>query len=485
MSGRPDEELRARLEALPEGGAVVVVVPGADEDVEEAAARAERVATAAGRVRPHVVLAATGRGARLLDGLLRADGPGLEAVFAGTRSLAQAAVRGSGDFVYLPSGLPEEGDEPRGRAAAIRALRLARTVSRAGGTLVLLLDAATAADPGLSGEMDLRLKGGAPEETAGREAAGRERPDRQPGDGQPADRRAAGEEPDDRPDETGRWRRHRKRTGPPVGRIVLGAALILVLFGGWWLGARYLSGGGDGPRTGGTPEAIADTAAAPGPAGASTEGEAGAGETGASRAGAGKAGAGNAAAPERASADTPAARTAPQTRGEAALVQEAPELPYSVLIASYARREDAVRRAREWSRDDGILYVVAPTPIQGRLYYRLLAGALPSRDVASRLMDRLVDRGRKDEARAWDVRPTSLAFRLGVSVSRAAAAGRADSLREAGIPAYVLPAAASGDTAWQIYGGAFEARSAAGALEEMIRKAGLDARLVTRRGTKG
>jgi len=471
VSGRPDEELRARLEALPAGGAVVVVVPGTDEHVEEAASRAERVAAAAGEVRPHVVLAAPGRGARILDGLLGADGPGLEAVFAGTRSLAQAAVRGSGDFVYLPSGLPVESDEPRGRAAAIRALRLARTVSRAGGTLVLLLDAATAADPGLSEETDLRLKGGAQDDApVEREAADGRRADREP-----ADRRAAGEELDDRAAETGRWRRHRKRTGPPVGRIALGAALILVLFGGWWVGARYLSGEGGGARAGGTPEAIADTAAAPGPGGASAAGEAGAG----------KAGEGHAAAAERAPADTPAGRTAPHSGGEAALVEEAPALPFSILIASYARREDAVRRAREWARDDGILYMVAPTPIQGRLYYRLLAGALPGRDVASRLMDDLVDRGRKDEARAWDVRPTSLAFRLGVSASRAAAAERADSLREAGIPAYVLPAAASGDTAWQIYGGAFEARAAAGALEEMIRKAGLDARLVKRRGTQG
>lgn len=451
MSGRPDEDLRARLEALPAGGAVVAVVPGTDETLEEAASRAARVAAAAGELRPHTVLAAPGRGARALDGLLGAAGPGLEAVFAGERSLARAAVRGSGDFVYLPSGLPEGSDEPRGRAAAIRALRLARTVSRAGGTLVLLLDAATAADPGLSGETDLRLKDEAPGEMLGERAAADPSP------------------------ETGRWRRHRKQTGPPVGRIALGAAVILVLLGGWWLAARHLSGRGRGAPAGGTPEAIADTAASSGAVEAAGAG-AGATDEGADRSG---------AAPAGAPADAPAARTSPRAGGVAALAEKAPALPYSVLIASYARREDAVRRAREWSGEDGILYLVAPTPIQGRLYYRLMAGALPSRESASRLMDDLVDRGRKDEARAWDVRPTSLAFRLGVSASAAGAAARTDSLREAGVPAYVVPAAASGDTAWQIYGGAFEARPAAGALEEMIRKAGLDARLVTRRGTQG
>ena len=83
------------------------------------------------------------------------------------------------------------------------------------------------------------------------------------------------------------------------------------------------------------------------------------------------------------------------------------------------------------------------------------------------------------------MRPASLAFRLGVSESRERASARADSLREAGVPVYLVPAAARGDTAWQLYSGAFESKAAAAALEQIIRQAGGRADLVTRRGTTG
>jgi len=256
---------------------------------------------------------------------------------------------------------------------------------------------------------------------------------------------------------TDRWRRHRKRKPPPVMRIVAGVIMMAATAGGWWLAVQYFGGstGAHGPAPSAS-VAVADTVV-------------GAEDT--------------AAASGTHEASVPAEADAAPAAGR--IAAEAPVLPYSVLIASYARRADAAERARAWSRQDGTLYLVAPTPVQDRLYYRLFAGALPDRESAGRLMRELVDRGRKDEARAWDVRPTSLAFRLGVAGSRRRADARADSMRTAGIPTYVLPAVAGSDTTWQVYSGAFESEAAAAALESVIDKAGGEAHLVTRRGPTG
>lgn len=434
MTRLPDEELRARLEALPSGGAVVVVVAGPGESDEEACDRAARVAASAGESRSHTILAAGGPLARSLDGHLGADGPGLAAVFRGELTLAGAAVGVPGqDFVYLPSGLSPGDGSGEQVLTAPRAARLASALRSAGGTLVFLVDGETAAALELEDLEDLRL----------------ERRDAEAGKGAGevpvADVREEGGLP------TGRWRRHRKREGLPIGRIVLGGVLVAAIIAGWWLAVRFLGGRSGREEAGASRVAVADTSSV------------------------GGAGAGSAAA-----AATPSGGGTP-----ARLVDGAPTLPYSVLIASYATRDGAVRRAQAWSHEDGILYLVAPTPVQGRLYYRLFAGALPSRDAAARLMKELVDRGRKEEARAWDVRPASLAFRLAVTGSRRLAAARADSLDRQGIPVYLLPAAANGDTAWQLYAGAYESKAAAAALGTMLQKVDADAHLVKRRGTKG
>jgi cell division septation protein DedD len=159
----------------------------------------------------------------------------------------------------------------------------------------------------------------------------------------------------------------------------------------------------------------------------------------------------------------------------------APELPYSVLVASFALPEDANRQLRELDMDE-LLFVVAPTPIRGRTYYRILAGAREDRLGAEALMRDLVDVGAKEQVRAWDVRPVRFSYELGTYNERRAADRRVEELQEKGIPAYRLEGGPEQEPNYRVYAGAFESEQAAEVLGRTLEDAGETARLVTRRG---
>jgi hypothetical protein len=243
----------------------------------------------------------------------------------------------------------------------------------------------------------------------------------------------------------GRWRRHRMVQGVPIGRLTLASVIIAGLVGGWWLIARVatdreaLDGVGEYATATKVGEAAAEGDAVPGDAGA----------VGA-----------DGAVPSDA---------------------VAPALGYSVLIASYTSLEEARRRAGRLVVP-GLLLFVSPTPIGGTLYYRLFAGALPTRRAARELMHSLVERGVKESASDWDLRPASLSFRVAVHEDTASARAAQRELALSGVPTYVLPLAAAGDITYQIYAGAYERPEAAVAMRSLLQQAGRDVELVPRRG---
>lgn len=314
----------------------------------------------------------------------------------------------------------------------------------------------------------------APPGTGGEEAAG-PGPDRPEPGSAPAARveTASGEEVGaGEPGDGNGWGRHRRSSSPPWGMIAAGAAAIVLLAGGWWwLAGRAADAGAD---AGGPVATAADS---------SDRGDTvrvGAGDRGSvgrdTASDAGTSGAAGAAG-GRGSAGATAGRA-----GE--VVASAPELGHSVLVASFSSWPVARERADRYRSEHGGVWLVAPTDVRGSLYWRLFAGALPDESAARELMGRLVEEGVKDRARAWDVRPVPLAYRIGTAPGRDAAGERAASLRERGVSAYALPAAASGDTVWQLYAGAYESRRAATRLGEMLEAAGVEAELVTRRGER-
>jgi len=188
----------------------------------------------------------------------------------------------------------------------------------------------------------------------------------------------------------------------------------------------------------------------------------------------------------RTEAGRPAPRAAPGPGqvGAATAVADrtgGPALGYSVLLASYASLSDAMAQARRLA-DGSLVVFVAPTPVRGTVYQRIYAGALPTRDRAFELMGELTRRGLKEAASDWDVRPAALAYLVSVHADRTAARAASEALTGRRIPTYTIPLVAEGDTVYQVYAGAYEKAAAASAMRDLLRAAGVDAELVTRRG---
>jgi cell division septation protein DedD len=182
----------------------------------------------------------------------------------------------------------------------------------------------------------------------------------------------------------------------------------------------------------------------------------------------------------------PAAPTGEEEVGEPlrpSAVRETP-LVFSVAVASYPSLEDAIAHQRRIERPDLTVYV-SPSPVRGTLWYRVLAGLLETRAEADQLMRALVGDGIKREANTWDIRPTRLAFQIGVYPTSSDAGATLETLEGLGIPAYVVPAppmAANQDRAYHVYVGGYQTPEEAQPMQERITRAGLQAELVERVG---
>lgn len=493
---RAEREARFVARAIPDSGRVVGLVYGGSGAARSAEAAAS-IASAVGLRREHTLLTAAQTGPGSLDERIGgADGPGLWDALAGRARLTEAALRSERrSYSYIPAGATCPGPKELLSAPGLR--RFAERAREQGGTLLIHLPEkalAGAADL-LDGFVRLGVLAVAvpdglaeygrvvfPEEEA---ASVEEEPEPEP--------RAAPEEPGPEPPAgaapevsdasaeraapelqagtvpelsaapeagperagSGRWRRHRTPGRLPMVRSAIGALIVLALGIGWWLLSR---------------ESLADPFGRPGPV-ESPEARPVEGPEARPMAG-------SEASSEALGGEEP-------SEGAAALasrIEEAPELPYSVLIASYARASDAEQRVRDLAGFRSTLFYVSPTPVRGRLYHRVFAGALGDAEGARELMEDLVESGRKEASSAWDVRPVRLAFRLGVYGSRAEAERAVAEAVAAGVPAYVLPAGGRGDTAYQAFAGAYESESAARALEPLLERAGLATELVDRRG---
>lgn len=486
---RAEPEARFLARVIPERGRVVGFVYSAGAAARTSIATAA-IASAIGLRREHTLLVATESGEGTLDGLIGGDeGPGLAAALAGEARLTEIAQRGARrPYLFLPAGRsaprPEELIvDPRFRSFAER-------VRRRSGTLLLHLPetALPLASELLDGYVSLGTWAGlAPSSleeygrvllTHGTDDSA-EAADAFPERAEPTDAFQGQAEPTDtfegradpgasggakaptgssQPD--GRWRRHRSVSRAPLFRSAMGGLLVLLLVAGWWVLSRESIAG---PRdTAGSTENRGATRPSPEPVASGTAESATVGAREESR---------------RAGAEDARRRASLAT-----LAGQAPELPYSVLIASYARASDAEKRVSELRRREDAIIFIAPTPVRGRIYHRVFAGALAEPTAARALMDALVASGRKEAASPWDVRPARMAFRLGLFGTPSEAEAAERQARIDGVPAYILPAAAGQDTAYQLYAGAYESAAAARAMEALLEAAGQSAELLPRRG---
>ncbi len=445
---------------LPDEARLIALVRDRGTD-EWAAGVATGLADMVGRLRGRTFLinvAGAGELDRLLDA---AGGPGLTSALTGAATVASVArARREQKFAYLPAG---EAALPY--SALRRMQRFRRFLQQArdgGGTLLLYVgeeDLEAVAEQGRHGER-LALDGcialGEATGVAGKLGAPLlarvERPAPPPSApasgavaaGSPAREGAAAGEPMEGP-----WRRMGSLT-----RLLLPVAVLFLALLAWGLVAGSSGGGDDGGES------------------AVGTGEVGAVDDGVPADGGGPARAEAAEAEVVDSADgsTPAAD--PEFR--------APAARYSVLVGSYIRFSDAMTRRFELSEDGGLFYV-APTPVRGRVYHRVLYGVYEDRADATAAMADLVADGRKEAARDWDVRPVRLAYDLGTFAEREAAESRVAALHEADIPAYVLRDTAAA-ALYRVYAGAFSSEADAQPLGERLVDRGEGSQLISRAG---
>jgi len=431
----------------PDACAIALVGSAGDAETARAAVDA---AVALGASRSHVLLASLEGPRGGLDEVMGVvGGSGLSSVLRGKARIPEIAVRGGEDaFVYLPHG-----DDPASAAELLRLPRLRALVERlraSGGMLLLYLPTDGILDEDADfvdvvvrlDRRDTDLLAAAPDVELETEDSEPVEPEPVEPEATTARLREAAQQPTEE-EPAGQWRKHRARRRFPVTRLVVGLLIVVALPVGWWTISQSLLSRAE-------------------PSSAAQAG-------------------GN--APGSSATLTPAGQSSSRQDWDEAIA-DAPALPFSVLLASYASWRDAIERREELQTAGARLYFIAPTPLGGALYYRVFAGATATADSATTLMEELVRLGRKETVSEWDVRPVGLAFALGVYPSRVEAEAFEGRLAEQRIPAYIITVAADGDSAFQVYAGGFESQSAADALAAQLEDAGWEANLIPRRGVE-
>ena len=355
---------------LPEGTSVVALVRERGGG-SWAAGVAVGLADIVGRRRGRTFLANTIPGATELDGLMEAaELPGLTRALSGEMTvseIARSAPRQS--FAYLPAGKPAL---PLGRLREIPAFRnLLRRVADRGGTLLLYVaEESLDEDGGPDPDHDLPVEGciaiGDVEDvalTVGAPLLARvERPSADRTSSEGAEQGPAPStgtlDPLDQMDEESADRKGSVPAWAPWLGVAAGLVLAWFVWGSF---GNQGAGADQAESTGGIPAVVEADAGLDADLRSSTRNE-------------------------------PETDAAGSGDISAAVEFSAPELPYSVLVASFALQEDANRQLRDLDTDE-ILFIIAPTPIRGRTYFRILAGAREDRLGAEALMRELVEAG--------------------------------------------------------------------------------------------
>ncbi len=156
----------------------------------------------------------------------------------------------------------------------------------------------------------------------------------------------------------------------------------------------------------------------------------------------------------------------------------ADSLFYSVQVAAFNTADQAMARALDLD-DGGVPGIVTPIRMGGPgLWYRVLAGTLPTARAADSLRRALWQAGRVERPMGTILR-TPEAYRVGRRQDRREAAAAAADLRTRGIPAYIVGAP---DGTARVYVGAFDLPEQAQAVDSLLSAAGITGTLVQRMG---
>lgn len=437
---------------LPDEARVIALVRDRGSDAW-AVGVAIGLADMVGRERGRTFLANAAGDAVELDRRLDAAGPGLTSALTGAATIASIAHTSAGQrFAYLPAG---EGALPFAGLRRMRAFRrFVAKVREGGGTILLYVGeedlVGSAADRPAESAGRLELDGcialgevrGVATELGAPLLARVARPAPPPVE-PPA--RVVAPEPDGATPATEETAGRRFAPPGSLTRLLAVPVAVLLAWGAWTLLRPPAEGSAGG---GGASNPAAETGRVDGDR-SSTPSEA------------------QAAEPVRLPASGPREFAGPAAR-------------YSVLVGSYMRLADAMERRTELSEAGG-LFFVAPTPVRGRIYYRVLSGAFEDRAGAASAMADLVEDGRKEVFKEWDIRPVRLAYAIGTFTARDEADRQVRELWAADVPAYVLSDTAEAPL-YRVYAGAFMTEDDATSLGHRLEELGSGAELVARSG---
>lgn len=160
-------------------------------------------------------------------------------------------------------------------------------------------------------------------------------------------------------------------------------------------------------------------------------------------------------------------------------------LRFSVAMAGYSVLEQAQARVDQLRKDaPNMQFYIAPTVVQGSLFYRVLAGPLPDSSRAAAVRDTLMSRRIKTFTSSSDLLETPLAFLIGSFGRRAEAEAKVAEAASKGIPTYIVPVGdAGGAVQYKVYAGAYTGPGDAEFLREILERASLPDTLVERTGS--
>jgi hypothetical protein len=187
----------------------------------------------------------------------------------------------------------------------------------------------------------------------------------------------------------------------------------------------------------------------------------------------------------RPAAAAPATQTAPRVAAPQPTLPLGQPLRFSVAMAVYSVLDQAQDRVAQLTREaPSMNFYIAPTVLQGSIFYRVLAGPLPDSATAAAVRDTLITRRIKTFTSSSDVLETPYAFLIGSFAARSEAETKASEARAKGIPTYILPAgAAGGAVQFKVYAGAYTGPGDAEFLREILERASLPDTLVERTGS--
>lgn len=181
----------------------------------------------------------------------------------------------------------------------------------------------------------------------------------------------------------------------------------------------------------------------------------------------------------------PATPGAPGAPAPEAPLPEGRALPYSVAIAGYQLLDEAQQRVEQLRDDESEMqFYIAPTVVQGQLFYRVLAGPLPDSSTAVAVRDTLIARRIKTFTSSADLLETPWAYLIGSFERRTDAEAKTVEARGKGIPTYIVPVGApGGGVQYRVYAGAYTGPGDADFLRAILEAASLPDTLVERTGS--